>query len=217
MSTVQDLFWCDVRDRQSGLVHAPDCDQHGCFVVQGKKQETNTGGKARMPDHYRCGITCALCGKRRKFQDERYHKQCLSAKLKREAQSGGGSARSKSHGEKGKGKSQGPSKGQGQAQGKGGGRGGPDKKKQDKNTNKSQDRFGGNPNPTPGETNPEPSGGQQNTGPMTCSQTQAQQQQGIKCAKEDGDESNARKCCRFMRIAQKLRKRGFDVTCSADF
>ena len=45
-------------------MHAPDCDQHGCFVVQGKKQETNTGGKVKMPDHYRCTITCAFCGKR---------------------------------------------------------------------------------------------------------------------------------------------------------
>ena len=49
MSNVQDLFWCDTREEQGGLVHASDCDQHQCFVVQGKKQETNTGGKATMP------------------------------------------------------------------------------------------------------------------------------------------------------------------------
>ena len=105
-SNVQDLFWCDARDEQGGLVHAPNCDQHECFVVQGKKQETNTGGKAKMLDHYRCTITCAFCGKRKHYEDECYHKQRLSAKLKSEAQNGGGSAGGKSNGEKGKGKSQ---------------------------------------------------------------------------------------------------------------
>ena len=217
MSNVQDLFWCDCRDEQGGLVHAPDCDQHECFVVPGKKQATNTGGKAKMPDHYRCTITCAFCGKREHYEDECYHKQGLSAKLKSEAQSGVGSARGKSNGEKGKGKSQGRGKGQGQAQGKSGGRGGPDGKKQDKNKDKNQDRLGGSPNRTHGGTNPQPSGGQQNTGSTTHSQTQAEEEQGTKRANEDGDESNARKGSRFMRIAQKLRKKGFDVTCLAEF
>ena len=49
MSNVQDLFWCDTRDEQGGVAHALDCDQHLCFVVQGKKQETNTCGTAKMP------------------------------------------------------------------------------------------------------------------------------------------------------------------------
>ena len=136
MSSVQDLFWCDARDEQGGLVHAPDCDQHEWFVVQGKKQDTHTGGKARLPDHCRCTIACAFCGKRKLYEDECYHKQRLSVKLKSDAQSGGGSAGGKSQGEKGKGKSQGRGKGQGQAQGKGGGRGGPDRKNQDKNKDK---------------------------------------------------------------------------------
>ena len=171
-------------------------------------QETNTGGKAKMPDHYRCTITCAFCGKRKHYEDECYHKQRLSAKLKSEAQNGGGGGGSKGNGEKGKGKSQGRGKGKGQEQGKGGGRGGPDKKNHDKN----QDRSGGNPNPTPRGTNPEPSGGQQNPGPTTRSQTQAQQEQGAKRGNEDGDESNPRKRSRFMRMARKLRKKGFDVT-----
>ena len=65
-SNVQDLFWCDARDEQGSLLHAPDCDQHDCFVVQGKKEEINTGGKATLRDHYRCTITCA-------FEDECYH------------------------------------------------------------------------------------------------------------------------------------------------
>ena len=63
-------------------MHAPDCDQHECLVIQGKKQGTNTGVKSKMPDHYRCTITCAFCGKRRHYQDECDHKQRLSAKLK---------------------------------------------------------------------------------------------------------------------------------------
>ena len=48
-----------------GLVHAPECDMHECFVVQSKKQETNTGGKAKMPDDYRCTTICAFCGRRK--------------------------------------------------------------------------------------------------------------------------------------------------------
>ena len=50
-------------------MHAPDCDEHEWFVVLGKKQETNTGGEAIMPDHYRCTITCAFCGKRKHYED----------------------------------------------------------------------------------------------------------------------------------------------------
>ena len=209
IGNVKDLLWCDARDEKGGLVHAPDCDQHECFVVQGKKQETNTRGKAKMPDNYRCTITCAFCGKRKHYEDECYHKQRLSPKLKSEAQNGGQGG--KSNGDKGKGKSKG--RGKGQEQGRGGGRGGLDKKSQDKN----QDRSGGNPNPTRGGTNPEPSGGQQNPGPTTRSQTQAQQEQGAKHGNEDGDESNPRERSRFMRMARKVRKKGFDVTCPAEF
>ena len=51
MSNVQDLFWCDARDEQGCLLHCPHCDQRNCFVVQGKKQETNSGSKVKMPDH----------------------------------------------------------------------------------------------------------------------------------------------------------------------
>ena len=93
MSNVQDPLWCDARDEQGRLFHAPDCDQQDCFVVQGKKQETNTGGKAKLPDHYRCTITCAFCGKRKHYKNECYHKQCLSAKLKTTNGSGGAVAR----------------------------------------------------------------------------------------------------------------------------
>ena len=67
MGNVQELFWCDARDEHGHLQHAPDCDQRDCFVVQGKNQETNTGSKPKMPDHYRCTITCAFCGKRKHY------------------------------------------------------------------------------------------------------------------------------------------------------
>ena len=217
IGNVQDLFWCNTRDEQGGLVPAPDCDQHECFLVQGKKQETDTGRKAKMPEHYRCTIACAFSGKRKHYEDECYHKERLSAKLKSEAGNGGGRAGGKSNGEKGKGKSQRQGKDQGKAQGKGGRSGGPDKKNQDKNKDKNQDRSGGSPNPTLGGTNPEPSTGQQNPGPTTRSQTQAQKEQGAKRGNEDVDESNPHKQSRFMRMAPKLRRKGFDVTCAAEF
>ena len=33
MSDVQDPFWCNARDEQGCLLHAPDCDQCDCFVL----------------------------------------------------------------------------------------------------------------------------------------------------------------------------------------
>ena len=65
--------------------------------------------------------------------------------------------------------------------------------------------------------NPEPSGGQPNTGPTSCSQTQGQQEKGTKRANEDADQSNACKRSRFMRMARKIQKKGFEVTCPAEF
>ena len=85
MENVKELFWCDARHEQGHLQHASDCEQRDCFVVQGKQQEKNTGAKAKLPDHYRCTITCAFCGKRKHYEDECYHKQRPSAKLKRES------------------------------------------------------------------------------------------------------------------------------------
>ena len=211
MSNVQDLFWCDARDKQGCLLHAPDCNQRDCFVVQGNNQETNTGGKAKLRDHYRCTITCALCCKRQHYEDECYHKQCLSAKLKTENASGRGSGKGNADKDSGKGKSKGNGKGQG---GKGkGGRGGSDCKP-DKEKNADQSR--GNPNTTQGG-NSERSGGQPNTGHTTRSLTQAQPEQGTKRANEDWDQSNARRRSRFMRMARKLQKKEFEVTCLAEF
>ena len=54
-------------------------------------------------------------------------------------------------------------------------------------------------------------------GPTTSSQTQGQQEQGTTRANGDGDQSNARKRSRFMRMARKLQKKGFEVTCPAEF
>ena len=72
----------------------------------------------------------------------------------------------------------------------------------------------GNPNPNLGG-NSEPSGGQ--SGPTTRSQTQAQREQGAKCEHEGGDDGNAKKRSRFMRMARKLRNKGFEVTCFVEF
>ena len=140
---VQELFWCDARDEHGHLQHAPDCDQHDCFVVQGKKQETNTGAKPKMPDHYRCTITCAFCGKRKHYEGECYHKQRLSEKLKGENPcKGSGKVGGKGNGnDSGKGKSKGRGKGQDKSQG---GRGGGANRQPDKD-NKYQDKNGGTP------------------------------------------------------------------------
>ena len=186
-------------------------NQRNRFVVQEKKQETNTDGKANVPEHYRCTITCAFCGKRKHYEDECYHKQRLSTKLKTENAGGKGSGKGNANGDSGKGKSKDNGKGQG-CKGKRG-RGGSDRKP-DKNTN--ADQSGGNPKTTPGG-NSEPSGGHSNTGPTTRSQTQGQQEQGTKCSNENGDQSNARKRSCLMRIARKPQKKGFEVTCSAEF
>ena len=212
MESVKELFWCDARDEQGHLQRAPDCEQRDCFVVQGKKQETNTGAKCKMPDHYRCTITCVFCGKRKHYEDECYHRQRLSAKLKGEDPgkgSGKGGGKGKGN-DSGKGKSKGRGQGQHKSQG---GRGGGANRQPDKD-NKNTDKNRGNPDPNPGG-NSEPSGGQ--SGPTTRSQTQAQREQGAKREHEGRDDGNARKRSRFMRMARKLRNKGFEVTCPAEF
>ena len=113
MENVKELFWCDAREEQGPLQHAPECEQRDCFVVQRKQQEKNTGAKAKLPDHYRCTITCAFCGKRKHYEDECYHKQRLSAKLKGE-DPGKGSGKG---GGKGKGNDSGKGKSKGRGQG----------------------------------------------------------------------------------------------------
>ena len=212
MENVKELFWCDTRDEQGHLQHAHGCKQRDCFVVQGKQQEKNTGAKAKLPDHYRCTITCAFCGKGKHYEDECYHKQRLSAKLKGEDPgkgSGKGGGKGKGN-DSGKGKLKGCGQGQDKSQG---GRGGGANRQPDKDNNNT-DKNRGNPNANPGG-NAEPSGGQ--SGPTTRSQTQAQQGQGAKCEHEGGDDDNAKKRSRFMRMACKLRNKGFEVTCPAKF
>ena len=211
MDNFQELFWCDARDEQGHLQHAPDCEQRHCFVVQGKKQETNTGAKAKMPDHYRCAITCAFCGKRKHYEDECYDKQRLSAKLKGEDPGkGSGKGGGKGNGnDSGKGKLKGRGKGQDKNQR---GRGGGANASQTRTT-RTRTRTEATPTLIQGGT---PSSGGQ-SGPTTRSQTQAQQEQGAKCEPEDGDDGNAKKRSRFMRMACKLRNKGFEVTCPAEF
>ena len=80
--------------------------------------------------------------------------------------------------------------------------------------NKNPDKNGGNPNPNPGG-NSEPSGGQ--SGPTTRSQTQAKREEGAKREHEGGDDGNAKKRSRFMRMARKLQNKGFEVTCPTEF
>ena len=212
MDNVKELFWCDARDEHGHLQHAPDSEQRDCFVVQWKKQETNTGAKPKMPNHYRCTIACPFCGKRKHYEDECYQKQRLSAKLKGEdpgKDSGKGGGKGNGN-DPGKGKSKGRGKGQDKNQG---GRGGGANRQPDKD-NKNPDKNGGNPNPNSGG-NSEPSGGQ--SGPTTRSQTQAQREQGAKREHEGGDDCNAKKRSRFMRMAHKLRNKGFELTCLVEF
>ena len=125
--------------------------------------------------------------------------------------SGSGKGRGKGKGnDSGKGKSKGRGQGQDKTQG---GRGGGANRQPDKD-NKNKDKYGGNPNPNPGG-NSEPSAGQ--SGLTTRSQTQAQQGQGAKREHEGGDDGNTKKRSRFMRMARKLRNKGFQVTCPAEF
>ena len=212
MENVKELFWCDARDEQGLLQHVPNCEHRDCFVVQGKKQETNTGPKAKMPDHYRCTITCAFCGKRKHYDDECYHKHRLSAKLKGEDPGkGSGKGGGKGNGNDcGKGKSRERGEGQDKNQG---GRGGGANRQPDKD-NKNPDKNRGNPNPNQGGSS-EPSGGQ--SCPTTRSQRQAQREQGAKCEVETGDDGNSKNRSGLMRMARKLRNKGFEVTCPAEF
>ena len=162
MDNVKELFWCHARDEQGQLQHAPDCEQRDCFVVQGKKLETNTGAKAKMLDHSGCTITYAFCGKGKHYEDECYHKESLLAKLKGEDPGkGSGKGGGKGNGnDSGYGKSKGRGKGQDKSQG---GRGGGTNRQPDKD-NKNPHKNGGNPDPNPG-SNFERSGGQ--SGPTT--------------------------------------------------
>ena len=212
MDNVRELFWCDARDEHVHPQHAPDCEQRDCFVVQGKKQETNNGAKAKMPNHYRCTITCAFCGKRNHYEDECYHKQRLSATLKGEDPGeGSGKGDCKGNGNNsGKGRSEGRRRRQDE---KHGGRGGGAGREPDKD-NKNPYKNGGNRDPNP-EGSSESSGGQ--SGPTTRSQTQGQREQGAKREHEGGDDGNAKKRSRFTKMARTLRNKGFEVTCPAEF
>ena len=72
-------FWCEAKDESGAVLHAPDCERQQCYVVRAKKQEVNTGSKEKMPEHYRCTITCACCGGPKHYDDGCYDKHRLSA------------------------------------------------------------------------------------------------------------------------------------------
>ena len=149
-----------------------------------------------------------LLWERKHYEDECYHKKRLPAKLKGE-DPGKGSGKDNGN-DSGKGKSKGRGKGQDDSQG---GRGGGANCEPDKD-NKNPDKNGSSPNPNPG-ANSEPSGGQ--SGPTTRSQTQAQRDHGAKREHEGGDDGNAQKRSRFMRMAHEFPNKGFEVTCPAKF
>ena len=52
-----------------------------------------------------CTISCAFCGKKKHYQDECYHKQRLSAKLKTENAGGKGGGKGNANEDNGQGKS----------------------------------------------------------------------------------------------------------------
>ena len=54
-------------------------------------------------------------------------------------------------------------------------------------------------------------------GSLVRPHAQAQQAQGAKREHEGGDDGNAKKRSRFMRMARKLRNKGVKVTCPAEF
>ena len=115
MSNVQDLFPCDARDKQGSWLHSPDCDQHDCFVVQGRSRRPTLAARQGR----RTTTGDAFSGKRKHYKDECYHKQRLSAKLKSENASGKGGGKGNANKDNGQGNSKENGKGQG-GKGKGG-------------------------------------------------------------------------------------------------
>ena len=212
MDNVKELFCCDAGHEHGHLQHAPDCEQRDCFVVQGKKQETNTGAKAKMVDHYRCTITCTFCGKRKHYGDECYHKQRLSAKLKGEDPGkGSGKGGGKGNGnDSGKGKSKGRGKGQDKNHG---GRGGGANRQPDED-NKNPDKDRGSPNPYSGGNSSPPEG---SLALPHAARLRPSESRGRGVSMKGGDDGNGKKRSRFMRMARKLRNKGLKVTCPAEF
>ena len=45
MENVKELFWCDARDEQGHLQHAPDCEQRDCFVSKGRSRKPTPAPK----------------------------------------------------------------------------------------------------------------------------------------------------------------------------
>ena len=189
------LFYCASSDTNEEPIDADDCtDGAQCLLQQKKKQELNTGTKTTMPDHFRCTVTCAFCGRRKHYEDECNHKKRLSAKLKKGMETGGGYQSGKS-GEKGKGK------GKGKGQDKkgndpGGGRGKPFDKK---------------PTPTEKETTPLPKT------PKPEDETMGVQTQGQKGEADKKGEMSAGKRKRALRMCRFLQRHGAKIELTAEF
>ena len=195
------LFWCEAVDDHGVPVHASDCEGHQCFLVQGKTQKTNTGGTQKMPDHYRCTITCAFCGKRKHYEDECWHKQKLSNRLKEDLKS---KTKGQDKGGRGTGKDKG---GRGQGQGNGGRAEGQGGQGQGGNTNAptGNDPNGGKPQ----SGNP--------SGPTTRSQTREQERNKKRSAEGDDTQPSPGKTSRLMCMVRKLRKSEVEVKVPANF
>ena len=211
MSNTHDLFCSYSRDEKGGPVRGSDCDEHQCFAVQGKKQGTNTPGKAETPQNYWCTITCAFycCGKH--YEDSCYSKQCLSAKLKSQSPlMGVKTTRATATRAKASRKAvaRGKTKTKEALVVLTGGR------------RRTRRKLGNTPALGQGGENPDNSGGQQNRGPTTRSRAQAhgQQEQGAKNpTEESGDESGSVKRSCIMRMVRKLCQQICGITLQAEF
>ena len=212
MGHVQELFWCNARDEHGHLQHAPDCEQRDCFVVQGKRQEINTGAKPKMPDHYRCTITCAFCGKRKHYEDECYHKQRLSVKLKGE-DPGKGSDKSG-----GKSNSNDTARARQKVVAKDKTRTKVDEEEaliaSQTRTTRTRTRTEATPTLIQGGT-PSPLEGSLVL--PHARRLRPSESKGPSVSMRGGDDGNAKTTSRFMRMARKLRNKGFEVTCPAEF
>ena len=205
------LFWCDATDSSGAPTHSPDCPQHNCLIVKGKKQQSNTGTKEKMPDHFRCTVTCSFCGRRKHYEDECYHKKRLSERLKKEVDGGKGGGQApypkkddkKDDKNSGKGKGKGKGKGQdkNKGQGDGGSKGG---------------RGPTNTPPTP--TTPTPGGSATPSTPSNEPSDVTTRSQAQKRGAEDADQPmSTGKRTRLLRMVRTLKKAGVELTLPAEF
>ena len=82
---VPPLFYSKPVNDKGGPCDAPDCDHCTDCVLQQKRQQHAKDGKTvNHQDHFKCTITCGLCGKCRHYEDGYHIKTSESDKLKRQ-------------------------------------------------------------------------------------------------------------------------------------